>query len=53
MDGVRFAHFAQSPTRFFAKTTDVQCEFEPDAQGAVDKMLISVGEGAMTAPRQK
>jgi hypothetical protein len=53
LEGVRFVMFAESPTRFFAKTTDVQCEFEPNAQGEIDKVIISVGEGATAAPRQK
>jgi hypothetical protein len=43
--------FAESPTKFFAKTTDVQCEFQPDQDGKVDKLILSVGEGAMPAPR--
>ena len=51
MDGVRFDLFAESPTRFFAKTTDVQCDFKPDDQGKVDQVIISVGEGSMTSRR--
>jgi 3-keto-disaccharide hydrolase len=51
MDGVPFVLFAESPTRFFAKTTDVQCEFQPDGQGKMDQVVISVGEGGMTAHR--
>lgn len=53
MEGVRFVLFAESPTKFFAKTTDVQCEFQPDAQGNVDTVIISVGEGGMTVRRRK
>ncbi|MFO1498453.1 MAG: family 16 glycoside hydrolase [Verrucomicrobiota bacterium] len=53
MDRVRFVLFAESKTKFFAKTTDVQCEFQPDAQGQVDSVIISVGEGGMTARRRK
>ena len=53
IEGARFVLFAESPTRFFAKTTDVQCEFQPDAQGKVDKVVISVGEGGMTARRRE
>jgi hypothetical protein len=53
MEGVRFVLFAESPTKFFAKTTDVQCEFKPDADGNVDSMIVSVGEGGMTARRRK
>ncbi len=51
MDGTRFTLFAESPTHFFAKTTDVQCEFQPDTDGKVDQVIISVGEGGMTARR--
>ena len=51
MDRARFVLFAESPTKFYAKSTDVQCEFHPDSEGKVDKVVISVGEGGMTAPR--
>jgi Domain of Unknown Function (DUF1080)/Domain of unknown function (DUF3471) len=51
LEGLRFVLFAESPTKFFAKTTDVQCEFQPDDQGKADKAIISVGEGGMTARR--
>lgn len=51
LEGVRFQLFAESPTKFFAKTTDVQCEFQPDGSGNVDKVILSVGEGGMTARR--
>jgi hypothetical protein len=51
MDGVRFVLFAESRTKFFAKTTDVQCEFEADGEGKAEKVTISVGEGGMTAKR--
>jgi hypothetical protein len=51
MEGARFALFADSPTHFFAKTTDVQCDFQADDQGKFDKVVISVGEGGMTAKR--
>ena len=53
MSGVRFVLFAESPTKFFAKTTDVLCEFPADAQGKADRMIISVGEGEMTARRRE
>lgn len=52
LGGVRFVLFAESPTKFFAKTTDVQFEFQPDNSGAVNKLIWSVGEGANTATRQ-
>jgi hypothetical protein len=51
MEGARFTLFAETPTRFFAKTTDVQCEFQPNDQGKADQVIISVGEGGMTARR--
>ncbi len=51
LSGVRFVLFAESPTHFFAKTTDVQCEFESRDQ---DKFaIISVGEGGMRAKKIK
>jgi len=43
LSGVTFLMHAESPTKFFAKTTDVQCEFQ--FNGADKAMLISVGEG--------
>jgi hypothetical protein len=46
LSGVRFVLFAESKTKFFAKTTDVQCEFEDNDQGKTVK--ISVGEGGST-----
>jgi hypothetical protein len=47
--GATFLMYAESPTRFFAKTTDVQCEFQ---MGETEKaVILSVGEGAMRAPR--
>ena len=49
--GVRFVLFAESATKFFAKTTDVQCEFSKNDQGQVAKVTISVGEGGMSAKK--
>ncbi len=49
--GVKFRLFAESPTRFFAKTTDLQIEFKPGADGLADRLFWSVGEGATPAPR--
>ena len=43
--------FAESPTKFFAKSTDVQIEFKPDPAGQVNEILWSVGEGANVAKR--
>jgi len=50
--GVGFWLFAESPTRFFAKTTDVQIEF-PAGQGKPDRLTWSVGEGANEAKRDQ
>lgn len=50
--GVKFVLFAESPTKFFAKTTDVQIEFPGGDQGKPDHLIWSVGEGANEAKRQ-
>src|SRR6267142_2866600 len=47
--GVKFLLFAESPTRFFAKTTDVQIEFPSSDPAKVDRLVWSVGEGAGVA----
>jgi hypothetical protein len=53
-NGATFTMYAQSPTRFFAKTTDVQAEFGKDAQGNVESVTVSVGEdGGMRGKRVK
>lgn len=52
MGGVRFVMFAESPTRFFAKTTDFQLEFPSNNEGKVDRVVWSVGEGANIAKRK-
>jgi len=49
--GVRFLLFAESPTHFFAKTTDVQIDFANGADGKPNRLTWSVGEGANQAPR--
>ena len=49
--GVKFLLFAESPTHFFAKTTDVQIEFP--SPGPVDHLTWSVGEGANIARKNK
>lgn len=49
--GGKLLFFAESPTKFFAKTTDVQLEFKTGADGKVSEMTWSVGEGANTAKR--
>ena len=51
--GVKFILFAESPTKFFAKTTDLQMEFPPNAEGKVDRVIWSVGEGGTEAPKVK
>jgi hypothetical protein len=51
LEGVKFLLFAESPTKFFAKTTDVQIEFPGGGQGKPDRLLWSVGEGANEAKR--
>jgi hypothetical protein len=51
--GAKLTFFAESPTKFFAKTTDVQLEFKTDAEGNATEMVWSVGEGANTAKRAK
>lgn len=53
LGGARFVLFAESPTKFFAKTTDVQIEFQSDGAGKVDGLIWSVGEGANSAKRVK
>lgn len=50
-NGVRFVLFAESPTKFFAKTTDVQFEF-PAGEGKAEQVTWSVGEGANVAKRR-
>ncbi len=51
--GTRFALFAESPTKFFAKTTDVRLEFLSNDQGVVDRVTWSVGEGGSTGKKLK
>ena len=51
--GIKFILFAESPTKFFAKTTDLQLEFPANAQGKPDRLVWSVGEGANEAKRTK
>src|SRR2546423_10769902 len=50
LGGVRFVLFAESPTRFFAKTTDLQLEF-PSREQQPESVKWSVGEGANMAKR--
>ncbi len=53
MGGARFVMFAESPTKFFAKTTDYRIEFHSDSQGNVDGLTYSVGEGGNEAKKTK
>jgi hypothetical protein len=51
--GVKFLLFAESPTRFFAKTTDVQVEFPASSQAKPERIIWSVGEGEEESKRSK
>jgi hypothetical protein len=51
MGGVKFTLFAESPTKFFAKSTDVQIEFPGGDRNNPDRLIWSVGEGANVARR--
>jgi hypothetical protein len=53
MGDVRFVLFAESPKKFFAKTTDFQVEFQTDSAGKPTGLLWSVGEGANPARKVK
>jgi hypothetical protein len=48
MSGIDFLLFAESPTKFFAKTTDLQIEFEVSG-GKPSGLIWSVGEGGSKA----
>ncbi len=50
LEGVNFQMFAETPTRFFAKTVDVQCAFS--GSGADTAVTISVGEDGGQALRR-
>jgi hypothetical protein len=53
MSGARFVMFAESPTKFFAKTTDFQIEFGGLDDGEPDHLIWSVGEGANQVKRNR
>jgi hypothetical protein len=53
LGGVKFLLFAESPMKFFAKTTDVQIEFPGGGQGKPERLIWSVGEGANEAKRNR
>ena len=50
--GTKFLLFAESPTKFFAKTTDFQLEIPAGSKGKPERVLWSVGEGGSEAKRQ-
>jgi CubicO group peptidase (beta-lactamase class C family) len=44
--------FAESESRFFSKTADVQLEFERNASGEVTHVIVQQGAAKMRAPRK-
>ncbi len=52
LGGSKFLLFAESPTKFFAKTTDVQVEFPEGPQGKISRLIWSAGEGGSEAKRK-
>jgi hypothetical protein len=53
LSGAKFILFAESPTKFFAKTTDVQIEFPSGDETKPTRFTWSVGEGANEAKRDQ
>jgi len=53
LGSVKFTLFAESPAKFFAKTTDFQIEFPAGEKGKADRLTWSVGEGANEAKKSK
>jgi hypothetical protein len=51
--GARFVLYAESPKKFFAKTTDVRIVVHAGADGKADSLTWSVGEGANQSKRIK
>jgi hypothetical protein len=52
--GMKFTLFAESSAKFFTKTTDVQFEFKPGADGRAGEVIPTVGEdGGHPAKRAK
>jgi hypothetical protein len=45
--------YAESETKFFGKSTDLQIEFKPGPDGEVNELIWSVGEGANRATRRR
>jgi len=52
LGGVKLWFFAESPTKFFCKTTDVQMEFKPGADGKATEMVWSMGGDEKTCKRK-
>jgi hypothetical protein len=52
-NGVRFVLFAESPTHFFAKSTDVQCDFQSNSEGKVESVTVGVGEDGGAVLRKR
>jgi hypothetical protein len=48
----RLELFAESPTKFFAKSVDAQFEFQAGANGQIQSVTWSVGEGSNTARKR-
>lgn len=53
LGGRKLVLYAESQTKFFAKSTDLQIEFKPDADGQVNELVWSVGEGGNVVRRNK
>jgi len=53
LGGAKFALFAESQTRLFAKATDIQIEFPSGTPGKADHLTWSVGEGANVSKRNQ
>jgi hypothetical protein len=53
LNGIRFVMFAESPVKFFAKTTDFQIQFKTNSEGKADGLTYSVGEGGSSMKRVK
>jgi len=51
--GAKLIFFAESPTKFFAKTTDVQLEFKAGAEGQSTEMIWSVGDEGERRAKKK
>jgi CubicO group peptidase (beta-lactamase class C family) len=45
--------FAESPTRFFMKGQEMTIVFTPNAEGAIEKLVIETSEGKLDAKKKK